>query len=79
VWERTKHHSANKHAANNMPQTAQLNPPNPINHVKIFKGQPRRFALCQLVPYWFKKFPPDDIDQAEIYNSIMLRNKSSTA
>jgi len=50
-----------------------------MNHVKINKGQPRRFALWVLVQDWYKTFPPDHIDQAEINNSTMLRNKTSTA
>jgi len=50
-----------------------------MNHVKIIKGQPRWFALVELVPSWYNTFPPDHIDQLEINNSTMLRNKTSTA
>ena len=45
-----------------------LFPPDPMNHVKILKGQPRRFALWELVPNWYKVFPRDHIDQVEINN-----------
>ena len=37
-----------------------------MNHVLIFEGQPRRFALWDLVPNWYKIFPPDNIDLAEM-------------
>jgi len=50
-----------------------------VNHVKIYKGQPRRFALSELVYVWCKTFPPDHIDQVEINHSTMLRNKTGTA
>jgi len=33
----------------------------------------------ELVPDWYQTFPPDHIDQAEINDSTMLRNKTSTA
>jgi len=45
-----------------------LFPPDPMNHVKILKGQPRQFALWELVPNWYKVFPRDHIDQVEINN-----------
>ena len=50
-----------------------------MNHVKICEAQPRRFALSQLVQAWYKTFSPDHIDQVEINDSTMLRNKTSTA
>jgi len=50
-----------------------------MNHVKIFKGQLRRFALWELVPKSYKVFPPDHIDELEISNSTMLMNNTSTA
>jgi len=31
-----------------------INLPDPMNHVKIVKGQPHRFALWELVPKWYK-------------------------
>ena len=31
-------------------------PPDPMHHAKIFKGQPRQFALCELVPNWCAKY-----------------------
>ena len=54
-------------------------PPDPMNHVKILKGWPRRFTLWALVPNWYKTFPPDYFGQAEMNDSTMLRNKTSTA
>jgi len=54
-------------------------PPDPMNHVKIIKCQPRTCARSELVPNWYKKILPDHIDQAEINKSTMLSNKSSTA
>jgi len=53
--------------------------PAPMNHVKIFKGQPRRFALSELVQACYNTFPPDHFGQVEINDSTMLRNKTSTA
>jgi len=50
-----------------------------MNHVKIFKGQPCRFALSELVQAWYKKIPPDHFGQVEISDPTMLRNKTSTA
>jgi len=50
-----------------------------MNNVKIIKGQPRRFAIVELVSSWYKTFPPDHIDQLETNNSTMLRNKTGTA
>jgi len=52
-----------------------------MNHVKIFMGQPRRFALSELVQAWHKPvtFLPDHFGQVEINDSTMLRNKTSTA
>ena len=54
-------------------------PPAPMNHVKIFKGQPRQFALSELVQALYKSFSPDHFGQVEINHSTMLRNKTSTA
>jgi hypothetical protein len=50
-----------------------------MNHVKTFEGKPRQFALSELVQACYKIFPPDHIDQEEINDSTMLRNKTSTA
>jgi len=50
-----------------------------MDHVKIFKGQPCRFALSELVQAWYKTFPHDHFGQMEINDSTMLRNKTSTA
>jgi len=52
-------------------------PPAPMNHVKIFKGQPRRFALSELVQAWYKKFPSDRFVQVEINDSTIMRNKTA--
>jgi len=47
----------------------------PMNDSKIYKGQPRRLVLGELVPNqykssnWYKSFPPDHSDQAEINKS----------
>ena len=54
-------------------------PPDPMSHVKMSKSQPCRFALLELAPKWYKTYSPDYIDQVEINNSTMLRNKTSTA
>jgi len=54
-------------------------PPDPMNHLKIVKGQPRRFALSELVQALYKTFPPDHFGQVRIKDSTMLRNKISTA
>jgi len=50
-----------------------------MNHVSIFKGQHRRFALSELVQAWYKTFPPAYFVQVEINDSTTLRNKTSTA
>ena len=54
-------------------------PPNPMNHVKIFQGRPRRFALWVLVPHWYKSIPPDHFGQAGMNAATMLSNTTSTA
>jgi len=53
--------------------------PNPMNYAKIFKSPLRQSALWQLVPNWYKSFPPDHFGQAEINDSTMLSNNTSTA
>ena len=50
-----------------------------MNHVKLLKGQPRRFALWELVPNSYQSFPPVHFGQAEMNESTMLSNKTSTA
>ena len=52
-------------------------PPDPFNHVKIFKGPPQRFVLWKLVPNLYKSFPPDHFDK--IHDSTMLSHNTSTA
>ena len=56
-----------------------LRPPAPMNHVKLFKDQPRRYALSELVQAWYQTFPPDHFGHLEINNPTMLRYKTSTA
>ena len=46
---------------------------------KIPKGKPRRFALFELVPKWYKPFPPDHFGETEKNDSTMLSNTTSTA
>ena len=53
-------------------------PPDPMNQLKILKGQPRRYALSELVQAWYKIFPPDHFGQVKINVSTMFRNKTST-
>jgi len=57
----------------------RINPPDPINHVKIFKGWPPRDAPSKLVQLWYKTFPPDQRGQAEMKTPTRLSNKTSTA
>ena len=51
-------------------------PPDPMNHVKIFKGPLHQYALWELVPNWYKSFSPDHFGQAEMKDSNMLTKKS---
>jgi len=37
-----------------------------MNHVKILKGQPRQFALSELVQAWYKTCPPYHFGRVEI-------------
>jgi len=53
--------------------------PDPMNHAQIFKGQPRRFVLWELVPNWYKSLSPDHLGQAEMKDSAMLSNNIGTA
>jgi len=53
--------------------------PIPMNHVQMLKGQPHRFALWELLPDWYKIFPPDHFGQAKMNDSTMLSNKTSNA
>ena len=41
-----------------------------MKHVKILKGQPRRFALWELVPNWYKKLSRDHTDLVEIKSQL---------
>jgi len=50
-----------------------------MHDAKMFKGKPRRFALCELVPNWYKIFPPDHFGQAEMNDSTMLSNQINAA
>jgi len=49
-----------------------------MNRVKIY-GQPRRDALRVLVPNWYKIFPPDHTDLAEMHQPTGLIDKTTTA
>ena len=53
-------------------------PPDPTNHVKIFKGHPLRFALWELVPNRYKSFPRDHFGQGEINDSTLFNHACST-
>ena len=54
----------------------RINPPDPINHVKIFKGWPPRDAPSKLVQLWYKTFPPDQRGQAEMKTPTRLSKKN---
>jgi len=49
-----------------------------LDFFRFFFKNPRRFAICVLVPKWYKTFPPDHIDQEEINKSTMLSHTQST-
>jgi len=49
------------------------------NHVNTFKGRPRRFALSELVPHWYKSFPSDHFFEAGMDLSTMMSNKTGAA
>jgi len=53
--------------------------PDPMNHVKIFKGWPLQDAPSKLVQLWFKSFQKEDFCLAEMKKPTMLSNKRSTA
>jgi len=50
-----------------------------MHFAKMFKGKPRQLALCELVPNWYKTFPPDHFGQVEMNDSTMLSNQIHTA
>jgi len=65
-------------ASKNSPATSvRDDPPDPIHHIKLFKGQTLRFALWELVLNWYKTFPSDHIDHSEINSSTKLTNKTT--
>jgi len=43
--------------------------PAPMNHVQVFKGQPRHFALSELVQAWHETFACDHVGRVEINDS----------
>jgi len=47
-----------------------LNPPAPMNHVKIYKGLPTQDAPSKLVQLRYKTFPPDQRGLLEMKNPI---------
>ena len=56
-----------------------ISPPDPMNHVKIFKGWPLQDAAPKLVQLWYKSFQPGRFCLAEMKKPTMLSNKCSTA
>jgi len=50
----------------------------PYKSCQLFKGQPRRFALWELVPNWYKSFLHDHFGQLKIKDITMLSNETST-
>jgi len=54
-------------------------PPDPIHHAKRFKGQPYRCALSELVPKWYKTFPPDQNGLVEMNQPTGVSRWPSTA
>jgi len=55
-----------------------ISPPAPMNHVKLFIGRARRFALLELVQVWYKIFPPDQNGTKYFHLTILVRWKSTT-
>jgi len=54
-------------------------PPDPMNTCRIIEEPaPPMCPLGAVVPNWYKTFPPDQYDQAEIQDSTMLSNTKST-
>jgi len=51
----------------------------PYKSCRLIKGQPRRFALWELVPNWCNSFLPDRFGQLEMNDITMLSNETSTA
>jgi len=47
-------------------------PSDHLHHAKLFKGKPRQFALGELVPNWYKSFPPDHNGQVKMNDSTIL-------
>jgi len=56
-----------------------VSPPDPMNHAKRLKGWSPRDAPWELVPRWYKTFPPDHFGRVEIKMQTGLSNKTSTA
>ena len=54
-------------------------PSDSMNHIKMFKGQPHRCTLWELVPNWYKSFQTDNFGQPEMNDSTGLSNKICTA
>ena len=57
----------------------RINPPAPMNHVKIFEGWPPQDAPSKLVQLWNKTFPYDQRGKAEMKIPTRLSDKTSTA
>jgi len=56
-----------------------MTPSDPIDHAKIFMGWSPRYAPLELVPQWYKIFPPDHFRQAEMKKPTRCINQTSTA
>jgi len=54
-------------------------PPDPMNHAKIFKGWSPRDAPSELVPQWYKTFPPDYFGRVKMKKPTRFSNQNSTA
>jgi len=54
-------------------------PPDPMNHANIFKGWSSQDAPSELVPQWYKTFPPDHFGRVEMKKPTRFSNKTNTA
>jgi len=49
--------------------------PDLMNHINTFKGLPLKYALWELVPNWYKMFPPDRLGRTDMEMLTGLSNK----
>ena len=54
-------------------------PPDPMNHAKKIKGWSPWHASFELVPQWYKTFPPDHLGRLEMKKPTRFSNKMITA